>query len=82
MICFMYLSARSSVPMSAGFSSKCFDITDLCRDYGFFSNPSLGAIPFDALQSVAILKIRSSPKSRVIDCMVIPILAPLTMPRY
>ena len=56
-------------------------LTDLFRDYGFFSNPSLGAIPFDALQYVAIIDTRSSPRSRAVDCMVIPTLATLTMPK-
>ena len=43
-------------------------------------DPSLDAMPFDALLSVAILTIRSSPKSRAIDCMSIPTPAPLTLP--
>ena len=38
--------------------------------------------PFNALLSVAILTTRSSPKSRAIDCMPIPILAPSTLPTY
>ena len=35
-------------------------------------NSSLDAMAFDGLLSVAILTIRSSPKSRGIDCMPIP----------
>ena len=93
MIRFMSFSARSLVPMSAGFPlptvltnwstfrrTWCCNHSNPVSRWRILPSPSLDAMPFDALLSVAIRTTRSSPKSRAIDCMPIPTLPPLTFP--
>ena len=95
MIRFISFSARSLVPMSAGFPlptvltnwstfrrTWCCNHSNPISRWRSLPSPTLDAMPFDALLSVAIRTTRSSPKSRAIDCMPIPTLPPLTFPTY